>query len=529
MPLPVSRFLRRPVAVACLAVLGWLAGPGVAPAQNTLPALGDSVSEEVDIHDERRLGERIMRELRREPDYLDDPLLGGYIHSLFDPLLAAARARGDVTPEVDGAYAWETFQVRDRVVNAFALPGGYIGVYLGLISLTGSGEELASVLAHELTHITQRHIARSMINSQRQGTAALAGMLLGLVLASKARTVDAAQAVVLGGQAAAMQGQLNFSREMEREADRIGLQLMGGAGFGTAGMAGMFEKMDASSRLNDSNAFPYLRSHPLTIERISEARLRSADTAATRRLSPAVHALMQGRARGLMERDVGALRRLQAQGAPGSPLVDAGRLGALYGATMASLQLRDFEQADQALDAGLALAQRQFGHEPEVLRLFLLLRAETQVARPQPSLPVAPLLAALAADDSRAARLARVQLALAGLRAGQADAAGAVRLGVEDLQTWLTEHRRDAAAWQALASGCDALGLKLRALRAGAEVAAARGDVIGAVDRFRAAQQAAKADPGSDYVETAVIQSRLRELEAEKRRLMEEMRGGRPQ
>jgi predicted Zn-dependent protease len=112
--------------------------------------------------------------------------------------------------------------VRDRSVNAFALPGGYVGVHLGLIAITTTPDELASVLAHELAHVTQRHIARSMDASARSRTLGMAAMLLGLLAASRSGSPDMAQAAIMGGQAAMAQGQLNFSRDMEREADRIG-------------------------------------------------------------------------------------------------------------------------------------------------------------------------------------------------------------------------------------------------------------------------------------------------------------------
>ena len=140
----------RPLAWALSALLA-TSWPATAPlAQVRLPALGDSVSEEFDILAERRLGERIMRDIRRDPAYLDDPVLLEYLHGLFNPLLSAARSRGEIGQDLDSTYSFETFLVGERPVNAFALPGGYIGVYLGLIALTGSSDELASVLAHEL-------------------------------------------------------------------------------------------------------------------------------------------------------------------------------------------------------------------------------------------------------------------------------------------------------------------------------------------------------------------------------------------
>ena len=110
-----------------------------------------------------------------------------YLQSIWQPLVDAARQLGDIAPDINAAFACESFLVRDRSVNAFALPGGYVGVHLALINLTSTADELASVLAHELTHITQRHIARSVTTSQRQSMLALAGLILGVLAASKRR------------------------------------------------------------------------------------------------------------------------------------------------------------------------------------------------------------------------------------------------------------------------------------------------------------------------------------------------------
>lgn len=523
--------LSRRLCQAGLATALWLLGPS-APltAQVSLPSLGDATSEEFDIVAERRLGERIMRDLRRDPDFLDDPMLQEYVDALWQPLLAASRAQGHINADLDPAYAWQTFLVRDRAVNAFALPGGFVGVYLGLIGLTGSSDELASVLAHELTHVTQRHIARGMSNSSRQGLASMAAMILGVLAASRAGSADAAQAVIVGSQAAMAQGQLNFTREMEREADRIGFELLSDAGFAGAGMSQMFEKLEGASRLNDNNQYPYLRSHPLTIERISEARLRLRDPqAGSSRAEPARHALMQARARVLMDGSETNLRRLQALAQPGSPAVDLPRLAGLYGATLASLRLRDFDRAAQSLAAGSALAASNFRSQPSATRAFALLGVELAVARGANGPALDSAAAALAGDRSRVGLLAQASVALARHRSGDSGAAAALRASTEALQTWVTEHRRDALAWQSLAQCAEPLGLRLRSLRAGAEAALAGGDVLGAVDRLRAAQQVARQPGQDDDLELAIIQARLREIEPERRRLLAEMRGERPE
>ena len=116
-----------------------------APAFTPLPTLGDG--SDISSGTERRLGDRIARELYRDPDYLDDPVLADYVQGIWQPLLAAARLRGDLTSELEERFAWEIMLIRARSVNAFALPGGYLGVHLGLIAVVGSRAELASVIA----------------------------------------------------------------------------------------------------------------------------------------------------------------------------------------------------------------------------------------------------------------------------------------------------------------------------------------------------------------------------------------------
>jgi predicted Zn-dependent protease len=516
-------------SAALVAALALATLPAGAPrAQVRLPALGESVSDDVSIGAERRLGDQVMRLVRRDEAYLDDPLLLDYVTSLWTPLVAAARRRGDVGQDIDSAFAWESFLVRDRSVNAFALPGGYVGVYLGLISMTGSRDELASVLAHELSHVSQRHIARNMVNSSRQSLVGMAAMIVGMLAAGRSGNSEAAQAAVVGGQAAMMQGQLNFSRDMEREADRVGWNVFIGAGYAPDGVVQMFEKLDQANRLTDNNAFPYLRSHPLTIERIGEARARVE--AAQRSPRPAQgglleHALMRARARVLMDTSVNALRRVQATEAPASA-TPADRLQALYGSALASLVLREPARAQPLLEAALALVNAGPRDDARARHAMQLLAAQWHLSRGEPARAIALLDAE--GTPSRPLLLLRAQASLEAARAGAGQ--DDLRRQTEALQAWVAERRTDALAWAQLAQNTQALGLRLRAVRAEAESRAAVGDIAGALDRLRAGQRLARSGEAPDFIETSIIDARVRELEALRRQLAAEARenGQRP-
>ena len=513
---PRARLRGLLVALACALGL-----PGPALPQTRLPALGESASQDLSVGDERRLGEQLMREARRDPDFLDDPVLLAYVQSVWQPLVAAARELGNIDPELDRMYPFEIFLVRDRSVNAFAWPGGYVGVNLGLIAMTTNRDQLASVLAHELSHVTQRHIARSIGNSSRASMVSVAAMLLGILAASRSGNADVANAAIAGGQAAGIQSQLNFSRDMEREADRVGFAVLADAGYAVGGMAQMFERLDTASRLNDSGGFPYLRTHPLTTERIAEARDRVLMSHAAPPQPTLLHAMMRERARVLMDTNAQALARLAAGQSTAALASD--RLGALYGGALAQERLGNAARAEAMAAEGLRAVEALVPREPAAEQDWRLALSQARLARGDAAGALAPLEPLAAAD--RPVLLQRARIAQE-WHARDADAAAAeVRRSTEALQTWVAEHPNDAAAWEALSANAGALGQRLRSLRADAEARAALGDLQGAIDRLRAAQARARGGAGQEFIEASVIDARLRQFERERRQLALEMRG----
>ncbi len=459
---------------------------------------------------ERHLGDRIARNIYRDPDYIDDPVLSEYVQGIWQPLMAAARLRGDLPPELDERFAWEIMLGKDRTVNAFALPGGYLGVHLGLIAVVTSRDELASVLGHELSHVTQRHIARLMTKQDQQTPWMIGAMLLGALAASK--SPDAGSAMIVGGQAMAAQNQLNFSREMEREADRVGFGVMTQAGFEAQGFVTMFDKLQQASRLNDNGAYPYLRSHPLTTERIADMQARQplGSTSAINGTLTHEHAMVSTRARVLANAGMDALRAVidEAGSARLAEQPLAKQAGILYGAALAATQLRDFKPAQTYL-ARLRTAVKA---DATASRLTALLTVEMELAAGQIQQAVQSMEALNATAKQRPELMLAASVAA---RSGQRELA---RDAAQKLQVWVTDHPQDAGAWQQLATLYGAQGQTLRAIRAEAETQVAQLDFAAGVDRLRAAQDLIRqgqlsASGGGDHIEASIIDTRKREIE----------------
>jgi predicted Zn-dependent protease len=515
--MPRTRGTSLRVRLTTVAVSLALCCPAAAPpawAQNQLPALGDPTSQDFSVATERKLGDAIMREIRADPDYIDDPILLEYVDSIWEPLLAQSRARGNITSDIDQRLAWQPFLVRDPTVNAFALPGGFVGVQLGMIAMTSTRDELASVLAHEMSHITQRHIARSIFNSKHQTLLALATMLVGVLVASRAgnSSADAAQAAITGGQALAMQGQLNFSRDMEREADRVGFQVMTGAGFDPGGMAAMFEKLDQSTRLNDSGGYPYLRSHPLTSERIGEAKARMGTApAAPPPVSVLEHTTAQARARILMDSRFDALRRWEALDGDHVSTSVQNKLLSAYESAFAATLLRDWARADASIIVAAGLVRGDARAE----RAVALLKVQSLLARgdvAHATVALGPYLS----DHSRPVMLLATQSALA-LSPASAPGNPLLEESASELQTWVAIKPLDSLAWTALGQVQERLGQPLRAVRSDAESRVALGDFSGAIDRLQAGQRRVRSLGSVDFIDVSVIDARLRDIEALRR------------
>ncbi|MEA1890229.1 MAG: M48 family metalloprotease [Pseudomonadota bacterium] len=228
-----------------------------------LPDLGDESHSVMSPLEQKKLGEGFYRQARAYMDLVDDPELKEYLDDLGNRLIeGAGLARGSFT----------FFMINDNTVNAFAVPGGYIGVHTGLLLTAKNEAEVASVLGHEIAHVTQQHIPR-MISAQKKNLLPnLATLLAGILLGGQA--TEAAIAIT---SARSIDNQLTFTRSFEREADRIGINVLANSGYDTDAMADFFLRMQQANTLYETNAPQFLLTHPITTDRIAEAKSRAAN------------------------------------------------------------------------------------------------------------------------------------------------------------------------------------------------------------------------------------------------------------
>jgi predicted Zn-dependent protease len=234
--------------------------------QDSLPEMGTAAQETLSVEDEDRLGRMVMREVRESGALLEDPEVGEYVQSLGLKLSSHAQ---------DGGRRFNFFVIRDNAINAFALPGGYVGVHSGLLLETRSESELAGVLAHEVAHVTQRHIARGIEAQGRASLLSTAAMLAAILMGAMGGSSDATMGAITAAQNMAVQSRINFTRENEYEADRIGIGVLASAGYDPNAMPAFFDTMFRRTQLAPDRVPELLRTHPVTSARIAESKDRA--------------------------------------------------------------------------------------------------------------------------------------------------------------------------------------------------------------------------------------------------------------
>jgi len=302
-----------------------------------LPALGDSSSGLVSSAQERQLGRAWLKMFRSQVDIVDDPLLQSYVEELIYRLASHSQLED---------RRLEVVVVNHPTMNAFAVPGGVIGVHNGLFLYADTEAQLASVLGHELAHLSQRHFARSVEQQRRSSLPTMAGLLAAIVLAATTGG-DAGMAAMTATQAAALQQRLAFSRQHEQEADRIGMETMAAAGYDPGAAATMFENMLAAYRYSGSHPPELLLTHPLTESRVSDARNRARQYPRGMHVDPIDYQLMRARIDvQLSGHGSQVIRRYQTrlEENPG-PRAEADR----YGLTLALTAAGRFDEAREQL------------------------------------------------------------------------------------------------------------------------------------------------------------------------------------
>lgn len=229
-----------------------------------IPDIGDTAATALTLSDEKMMGEAVVRNIRRAGKLVDDPLLTEYINNLGNKLVSVS---------TNQHYRFKFFIIDEKSINAFALPGGFIGIHYGLILASRNESELASVLAHEVAHVTQRHHARAYDLGESYETPVLAALIAAIILGANGNELgQAALASIAGGTA---QIAVNFTRRNEKEADRLGIKMLNKAGYDAHSMASFFEQMYKESRLYGTQGPEFLRTHPVSQNRMAEAKLRA--------------------------------------------------------------------------------------------------------------------------------------------------------------------------------------------------------------------------------------------------------------
>lgn len=334
------RTFRNPTIVAVLLAL--LLRPALA-IDDDLPDIGSPADTVLSKQQEQVIGRSIYKSLRDTGRIMTDPEIQEYIQNVGQTIAVNAQ---------DGDFSFRFFVVDEATINAFALPGGYIGVHRGLLLATASESELAGVLAHEISHVTQRHISRAIFANQRASILTMAAMLGAILLGAATGEGDVLAGGVAGAQNMAIQQQINFTRENEYEADRVGIGLLAASGFDPYGMPNFFETLARRTASLGYEAPEFLRTHPVTVNRIAETRARAAGITTEETRDSIGYQLTRARIRFLSSSTPEkALAWFEAsRGTPD----DTGPLGAEYGIALALAELGRYDEAKSAFSSLLA-------------------------------------------------------------------------------------------------------------------------------------------------------------------------------
>lgn len=443
------------------------------PARSSLPQLGLSADDQLSPSQERILGRVIWRDTRSEPDVITDPLLSDYLQHL---MLRLSTPLG--LPE---SIALRPFVVNDPSLNAFAMPSGLMGVHSGLILSVARESELAGVMAHEIGHVSQRHFARGLANQKDNAWIGLAGFAAALVAAKRgnAQADQIMQGAVAGSQAVQASKQLAFSRDMEREADSVGFELMKQAQFDGTDMVRMLRRLGAVSSLNEMGTV-YARSHPGATERMAniEGRLKIG-SASSKSASVGVELdflLMQARVRAVLATTPESREEAQS------------RFQAQITSTALPRSLTPQQTAAQALAAhyGLALIAMQKKQYETVAQSMILARSipiqhpwldvlDFELAAAQAPSEASLALSRFIGRDSNANSAASMQAVLVAQHAQPSLSSAAQASALMFLNSWLAKHSQDDLAWGALANIYTLQGQSAMASWAQAEQTASMG------------------------------------------------------
>ena len=302
-----------------------------------LPELGNSASNVLSNSQEKEYAAGLLRQLRAYELLIEDPLINDFFSDMGFNLASQS----------DQPEAAFTFVVLDQsVINAFAAPGGVIALHSGLILLADSQDEVAGVLSHEIAHITQLHMYRAFEKGKTMNIIAMLAMM-GLILVSGGDG-DIISGAVMGAQAVSAQAQINFTRHNEIEADRVGIRTLAASGYDPQGMADFFEKMGQTSRVNGEGPPEFLRTHPVSVNRIAEAEGRIANLPAVEASEGQRFYIVQARLRALLEKDSNkAINHFEAE--LEKPLTDARKNGHLYGLAIARQKNAEYDKAEAIL------------------------------------------------------------------------------------------------------------------------------------------------------------------------------------